>query len=155
MTNAEAIEILKRDRDLCRFNPMTGERVPMSKDCEDSANALDVAISALEPKDVESLDWERRMEEERKLAAMWGYGIDPDRLTDIIDAEKEGRLLVLPCKVGDMVYEHDFSVVYAHTLRRIIFDCDGIAFDESAIGKSIYLSREEAEAALKERDDDA
>ena len=51
MTNKEAIEILNRDRDLCRFNPMTGERVPMSKDCEDSANALDVAISALEKQD--------------------------------------------------------------------------------------------------------
>lgn len=106
--------------------------------------------TGLEPEEVGSLDWERRMEEERKLAAMWGYGIDPDRLTDIIDAEKEGRLLVLPCKVGDMVYEHADGLVYAHTLRRIIFDCESIAFDERAIGKSVFLTREEVEAALKQ-----
>ena len=56
MTNKEAIEILKRDRDLYRFNPMTGERVPMSKDCEDSANALDLAIAALEKQGTPAAD---------------------------------------------------------------------------------------------------
>ena len=36
------------DRDLCNFNPMTGEEEPMNEDCRKSAEALDMAIKALE-----------------------------------------------------------------------------------------------------------
>lgn len=121
--------------------------------------------TGLEPKEVKSLDWERRMEEERKLAAMWGYGIDPDRLTDIIDAEKEGRLLVLPCNVGDTVYTAQRGVISElfvehfelynvgiwvswHLMSGLYgnFRMDG--FPASDIGKTVFLTREEAEAAL-------
>ena len=33
----------------------------------------------------------------------------------------------------------------------IIYDTDGIAFDERAIGKSVFLTREQAEKALEGR----
>ena len=48
MTREEAIAQLKSDRDLCNFNPMTGEEEPMNEDCRKSAEALDIAINALE-----------------------------------------------------------------------------------------------------------
>ena len=48
MTREEAIAQLKRDRDLCNFNPMTGEEEPMNEDCRKSAEALGMAIKALE-----------------------------------------------------------------------------------------------------------
>lgn len=48
MTGKEAIARLKLDRDLCNFNPMTGEKEPMNEDCRKSAEALDMAIKALE-----------------------------------------------------------------------------------------------------------
>ena len=48
MTREEAITQLKMDRDLCNFNPMTGEEEPMNEDCRKSAEALDMAIKALE-----------------------------------------------------------------------------------------------------------
>ena len=48
MTREEAITQLKMDRDLCNFNPMTGEEEPMSEDCRKSAEALDIAIKTLE-----------------------------------------------------------------------------------------------------------
>ena len=48
MTREEAIAQLKMDRDLCNFNPMTGEEEPMNEDCRKSAEALDIAIKALE-----------------------------------------------------------------------------------------------------------
>ena len=48
MTREEAIAQLKMDRDLCNFNPMTGEEEPMNEDCRKSAEALDMAIKALE-----------------------------------------------------------------------------------------------------------
>ena len=51
MTREEAIAQLKMDRDLCNFNPMTGEE-PMNEDCRKSAEALDMAIKALEQQPV-------------------------------------------------------------------------------------------------------
>ena len=48
MTREEAIAQLKMDRDLCNFNPMTGEEEPMNEDCRKSADALDIAIKAIE-----------------------------------------------------------------------------------------------------------
>ena len=47
MTLDEAIAQLKMDRDLCNFNPMTGEEEPMNEDCRKSVEALDMAIEAL------------------------------------------------------------------------------------------------------------
>lgn len=55
------------------------------------------------------------------------------------------------CKVGDTVYQSDTAGrVYEAKIRKIIYDTEaGIAFDEDAIGRSVYLTREEAEAALE------
>ncbi|MBR5535760.1 MAG: hypothetical protein IKU60_03840 [Clostridia bacterium] len=52
-----------------------------------------------------------------------------------------------PCKVGDTVYQTDGVRVYESTVKTVLFVTDGIAFDESAIGSSVFLKREEA--ALK------
>ena len=60
-------------------------------------------------------------------------------------------VIVPPCKVGDKVCQTDGSRIYESTVREIIYDTDGIAFDETAIGTSVFLAREEAEAALAER----
>ena len=77
-------------------------------------------------------------------------GIVPfDRLLELADADRAGQLVMLPCKVGDTVYQIDAERVYESEVKWIIFDCDDIAFDERAIGGSIFLTREEAEAALK------
>lgn len=85
------------------------------------------------------------------------------------DAEEQGRLVILPCKVGDTIYAPTRSFV--SEFRVIQFDfggykepylwvewyltkgftgdfrIDGISASE--IGKTVFLSREEAEAALK------
>lgn len=50
MTLEEALNILKKDRELCLFNPMTGEREPMNDDCRRSAEAYDVILKALPKK---------------------------------------------------------------------------------------------------------
>ena len=75
-------------------------------------------------------------------------GQEPDHIRDLLQAEKEGRMVLLPCKVGDTVYQIDAERVYESEVKWIIFDCNDIAFDERAIGVSIFLTREEAEAAL-------
>lgn len=63
-------------------------------------------------------------------------------------------VVVLPCKVGDTVYQSDGVRVYESTIKNVIYDTNGIAFDENAIGKTVFLSREKAEKALKERNNE-
>lgn len=65
----------------------------------------------------------------------------------------------LPCKLGDTVYQTDGIRVYESTIgeitltaRHSIFVTENIAFDEHAIGETIYLTREEAEAAINKKE---
>ena len=70
-----------------------------------------------------------------------------DRLRELAEADKDGRVIILPCKV----YETDGVRVYEHTVREIIYEtAGGPAFDKNAIGKSIFLTRAEAERAIQE-----
>ena len=70
-----------------------------------------------------------------------------DRLRELAEADKDGRVIILPCKV----YETDGVRVYEHTVREVIYEtAGGPAFDKNAIGKSIFLTREEAERASRE-----
>ncbi len=93
------------------------------------------------------------------------------RAFELLKAEKEGRLLETPCKVGDKVYKimtsfgyvRECKVVGFHlgkfpTLRGIkrkeYFVCYAdhylyhIPFDD--IGKTVFLSHEDAEKALED-----
>lgn len=80
------------------------------------------------------------------LAAQ-ALGVEPSRLRELAEADKDGRVIILPCKV----YETDGVRVYEHTVREVIYEtAGGPAFDKNAIGKSIFLSRAEAEKALQE-----
>ncbi|MBD8916773.1 MAG: hypothetical protein EGR90_00105 [Lachnospiraceae bacterium] len=92
-----------------------------------------------------------------------------EKLAVYEDAEEQGLLLRLPCKAGDTLYftHHDrvissevFSVKYHveaenHGIfirERLTIDVEGISaeIDFCDIGKTVFLTREEAEAKLKE-----
>lgn len=88
---------------------------------------------------------------------------DLDRLEKLAEADKDGRVVVLPCKVGDTVYfallgriieKQVFSIVSFSNSTRIY--CDGTSeyFRPEDIGKTFFLTREEAEAALEAMKDD-
>lgn len=80
------------------------------------------------------------------LAAQ-ALGVEPSRLRELAEADKDGRVIILPCKV----YETDGVRVYEHTVREVIYEtAGGPAFDKNAIGKSIFLTSEEAKKALRE-----
>lgn len=111
-----------------------------------------------------------RAEREQYLRAEFIYtvthGIKLDRLREICEAEADGRLVVLPCKVGDSIWlamcgqirEYIFMGItqqYGY-LPRLYgrqrfgkYEDVGIALVDS-IGKTVFLTREEAEAKLKE-----
>lgn len=67
----------------------------------------------------------------------------------------------LPCNVGDTVYFTDGLEIFTDTViraipttGRMVFDTNkNVSFDERAIGKSVFLTKEEAEIAKK--DDEA
>ena len=99
-------------------------------------------------------------------------GIDVDRMREIVAAERGGRVVVLPCKLGDTVWmcEEDFGIVLPYTIDLISFvgkgcgysaNCnhngeliDSIDFEDDDIGKTVFLTREEAEAALEAMKDE-
>lgn len=80
-----------------------------------------------------------------------------ERLADYEDAKKQGRLVVLPCKIGDVVYrvckkkydvdgygmqwEEDWGIV-TNTFHLGIYH---------EIGKNVFLTKEEAEKVLKSK----
>lgn len=96
------------------------------------------------------------------------------KLADYEDLEEQGRLIKLPCKVGDTVWDNDCGRPCAYTITAFSFGeceeyiCEPVttkevvfyyanssgsitgSFAESKIGKSVFLNRYEAEAKLKE-----
>lgn len=88
---------------------------------------------------------------------------DDVRLRELAEADKDGRLVLLPCKVGDTVHfvllgriieKPVFSIVSFSNSTRIY--CDGTSeyFRPEDIGKTFFLTREEAEAALEAMKDE-
>lgn len=61
---------------------------------------------------------------------------------------KETNNAASKLKPGDKVYQTDGARVYESTVRRILFDADGLVFDCCAVGKSVFLTREDAEARI-------
>lgn len=85
-----------------------------------------------------------------------------DKLAEYETAEEEGRLVALPCKVGDTVWTFydDMSGVVDFTVEKIqiefdkngkpYFLIDGMDFEEDCLGNTLFFDREKAEKALKE-----
>jgi hypothetical protein len=104
------------------------------------------------------------------LAAQ-ALGVEPSRLRELAEADKDGRVVVLPCKVGDTVYmierifDIDNGVCDEICARKVIGHggnnlnqlwlvgsggiCNAYIF-VSEFGKTVFLTREEAERAIQE-----
>lgn len=86
------------------------------------------------------------------------------RLRELAEADKDGRLVVLPCKVGDTLFRVFAGEILEHKVRNMRYlaiqgrwDIDTTPFCsyvESSIGKTIFLTREEAEKALEAKKDE-
>lgn len=94
------------------------------------------------------------------------------RLRELAEADKDGRVVVLPCKVGDTVYTNNRvfgadNAMHDEICTRRIKGYGGNALNKvwliangdycdlsifpSEFGKTVFLTREEAEKALEER----
>lgn len=98
-------------------------------------------------------------------------GLPIDRLREMAEADKDGRLVVLPCKVGDRLYEvtgrKTISVYEVRAIRVELFGLfiewdivEGFVWQSLSginageIGKTVFLTREEAEKALEAMKDE-
>ena len=104
----------------------------------------------------------------RRLAAIediLGDEYDLGKLMELVQAKREGRCIVLPCKKGDTVWRIVHDAAPHITKDR----CTDIKYENRDIwvhligdrvmggwnfGKLLFLTREEAEAALRREQDD-
>jgi hypothetical protein len=68
------------------------------------------------------------------------------KLKDYEDLEEQGRLIILPCKVGDDVY---YILGIPNETPCVIDKCTFELSDINKIGKTLFLTKSEAEAKLK------
>lgn len=93
-------------------------------------------------------------------------GLPVDRLRELAEADKDGRLVVLPCKVGDIVWANldgmrhtrkcviEFANIGSRVTTIVFSTVDGLreqyGVNPCSFGKTVFLTREEAEKALEE-----
>lgn len=91
-------------------------------------------------------------------------GLPIDRLRELAEADKDGRVVVLPCKVGDVVYgfHNNRQTILPMVVKWIETNDDRWTvaaqytpmapnfYQLSDFGKTVFLTREEAEKALQE-----
>ena len=83
-----------------------------------------------------------------------------EHIRELLRTEKDGRLVVLPCKVGDTIYRcgdpikkiYEWQIAYVEVYEdeTVFVDDSDNTFVEADIGKTVFLTREEAEKALEE-----
>lgn len=89
--------------------------------------------------------------------------VEPGRLRELTEADKDGRLVVLPCKVGDTVYFRTYDCngtvdlgIQPHKVTAIVWNAIvrgryiDVGLPSGQYGVSWFLTREEAEKALME-----
>ena len=132
----------------CPYNGMCSQRQTWErlKEYEDTG---------FDPEEI--ADFMKRWEQTVEIGGMLKkYCID--HIRDLLHAEQDGRLVVLPCKVGDHVWADGREAIvvwffgykterYLHAQFFDNAEYTDIPFYE--IGKTVFLTRDEAEAALK------
>ena len=81
-----------------------------------------------------------------------------DHLRELAEADKDGRVLILPCapdaiyweKVGGILAQSRFEGLHVYEDGTIKYAGYGMEICAEDIGKTVFLTREEAEKALQE-----
>lgn len=112
--------------------------------------------TGLEPEEITDAVIAAKMMAKSKIVSC--FGVDADHILELVHAEQDGHMVVLPCKVGDHVWADGREAIvvwffgykterYLHAQFFDNAEYTDIPFYE--IGKTVFLTREEAEAALK------
>lgn len=81
------------------------------------------------------------------------------RMVELMKADKDGRVQIMPCKIGDKLYRVFAGEIFEHRVGSMKYFAIQGRWDiethpfcpcvESSIGKTVLLSREEAKKALQ------
>lgn len=93
------------------------------------------------------------------LAAQ-ALGVEPSRLRELAEADKDGRVVVMPCRQGDELWtycNHQVKRVYSFTVSdvstlngRTVLNTLGLGtIRPEDISKTVFRTREEAERAIQ------
>ena len=94
--------------------------------------------------------------------AAQALGVEPDRFRELAEADKDGRVVVLPCRQGDELWTYGnfpqgrevcrFTVSDVSTLNgRTVLNTLGFGtIRPEDIGKTVFFTREEAARAMQE-----
>lgn len=148
-----------RDANCADPKEIYGVRVK-NHDYTSAANRLaDYEDTGLTPEEVLSmkLEWCAMMDALNSIGG--GY----TRLRELAEADRDGRVVVRPCKVGDTLFRVFAGEILEHKVRNMRYlaiqgrwDIDTTPFCsyvESSIGKTIFLTHEQAEKALEAKKD--
>lgn len=106
---------------------------------------------------------------ENELLRSYPYTTDEYRIACLADHLIENGAILPPCKVGDTLYDISefvngcsYPEIYEYTCEYItifkdkdgetVFEIDAINFHFNDFGKTVFLTREDAEKALRERE---
>lgn len=116
-------------------------------------------------------DTGREPEEVTALGKLFDYALKESKtlteqltllkhIRELAEADKDGRCVVRPCKVGDKLYRVFAGEIFEHRVGSMKYfaiqgrwDIETYPFCpcvESSIGKTIFLNHKEAEKALRE-----
>lgn len=84
------------------------------------------------------------------MMSVWNSMGSYDRLRELAEADKDGRVVVLPCKVGDTIWrlKRTFET-YPDRSKPYVEPDAFLLQDVWDAGKTVFLTREEAEKALE------
>lgn len=133
-------------------------------DTEYSGDWVD-RLAAYEETGLEPEDMKKAFNEDATLKlAGQALGMSPDRLRELAQAKKKGRLVVLPCDVGDKLYDVtlgevrekiviSLSMLLSKSVNHLVIHAENFrnavtSYELQDIGKTVFLTREAAEAAL-------
>lgn len=103
--------------------------------------------TGLDPEEVSALakDWS-------DLCTIIGECGGIDRLRTLAEADKDGRVEVLPCKVGDVLYRASPSGVVVHRVANVVYrgltsrwyidTIPNLPYASEELGKTAFLTRE-------------
>ena len=115
------------------------------------------AIAFINPDDAEGLYNLRDIAEHGSDELLYEIA---NRLAEYEDMEEQGLLVWLPCKAGDTIYRcgdpikkiYEWQIAYVEVYEdeTVFVDDSDNTFVEADIGKTVFLTREEAEKALED-----
>lgn len=164
-------------RDEAMFQRSRFSRDVIASELESAATAIETllaerdaavnSLAAYEDTGLEPEEVKEFLEDVESRFVLWinkRYGIPAMKFMDIMQAEKYGRLVVLPCSLHQPLYilkngeihrnygcQWHFTDKESQTFGTLSLYGEFVNLDD--FGKTVFLTREEAEAALKKREE--